>query len=99
VVNDPTSLRNRLIVAAGIWRESTGEPLPRLEPAEPAQQIEAFEIKLIEMLCRDATPETAREVAERTWDLVHERPDSDPVKKLVVERHEELVKLSHTHRW
>jgi hypothetical protein len=98
-VSDPTTLRNRLIVAAGIWRESTSEPLPKLEPGDPAGQIEQFELKLVEMLCRDATPETAREVAERTWDLVHERPDSDPVKKLVVERHEALARLAHTDRW
>jgi hypothetical protein len=99
VLNDPTTLRNRLIVAAGIWRDSTNEPLPRLEPGDPAKQIEAFEIRLVEMLCRDATPQTAREIAERTWDLVQERPDGDAVKQIVVERHEQLVKLSHSDRW
>ena len=41
-----------------------------------------------------ATPETAREVADRTWDLVHDRPDSDPVKQRVVECHEALAKMT-----
>src|SRR4051812_41822500 len=92
---DAAYLRNRLAVAAGMWREATNEPLPRLEPGDPATQISEFELRLVDMLARNATPETAREVAERTWDLVHDRPDSDPVKKRVVQIHDELAKLSH----
>ncbi|MGI8920503.1 MAG: hypothetical protein ACR2HD_02335 [Solirubrobacteraceae bacterium] len=99
MASDPTALRNRLIVAAGIWRESTTQALPRLEPGNPAKQIEDFELKLVEMLCRDATPQTAREIAEKTWDLVHQRPDSDPVKQLVMERHEALARLAHSDHW
>jgi hypothetical protein len=91
---DPTLLRNRLVIATAMWREATSEPLPRLEPAEPAIQIQTFEIKLIDMLCSHATAETASEVAERTWDLVHDRPDDDPVKQRVVECHEALARLS-----
>ena len=78
-----------------MWREATDEPLPRLSPGEPAAQIQEFETKLIELLCREATPDNAREVAEKTWDLVHDRPDTDPVKKKVVECHDQLAKLSH----
>ena len=37
----------------------------------------------------------AREVADRTWDLVHDRPDSDPVKQRVVQCHESLARLTH----
>jgi len=33
-------------------------------------------------------------VADRTWDLVHDRPDEDPVKQRVVECHEALARLT-----
>ncbi len=89
---DPITLRNRLLVASGMWREATGDPLPRMAPGDPAEQIQSFELKLVDRLFADATSETAREVADRTWDLVHDRPDSDPVKKRVVEIHEALAK-------
>ena len=56
-------------------------------------QIEGFEIALVERLCSEATADTAREVADKTWDLVHDRPDSDPVKRKVVECHEALARL------
>jgi hypothetical protein len=91
---DPTLLRNRLVIAAAMWREATNEPLPRMEPGDPATQIAQFEIRLIDLLCSQATSETASEVAERTWDLVHDRPDDDPVKQRVVDCHEALARLS-----
>ena len=37
---DPIQLRNRLLVATGMWREATGEPLPRMPPGDPAEQIQ-----------------------------------------------------------
>ncbi len=91
---DPITLRNRLLVATGMWREATGEPLPRMAPGEPAAQVEAFEIALVDRLFEGATPENAREVADRTWDLVHDRDDSDPVKQRVVEVHESLARMT-----
>ncbi len=91
---DSITLRNRLLVATGMWKEATGEPLPRMAPGEPAAQVEAFEITLVDRLFQTATPETAREVADRTWDLVHDRPDSDPVKRRVVEIHESLARMT-----
>lgn len=91
---DSTLLRNRLVIATSMWREATDEPLPRLEPGDPATQIQDFEIRLVRMMCSKATPETAGEAAERTWDLVHDRPDGDPVKQAVVEAHEALARLS-----
>ena len=91
---DQTLLRNRLVIATAMWREATEDPLPRLEPADPATQIQAFEVLLIDLLCSQATSETASEVAEKTWDLVHDRPDDDPVKMRVVECHEALARLS-----
>jgi hypothetical protein len=92
---EAASLRNRLAVAAGMWREATHEPLPKLPPGDPEEQIAQFELRLVAMLCREATSENAREVAEKTWDLVHDRPDSDQVKRRVTECHEQLARLSH----
>ena len=91
---DQMQMRNRLLVATGMWKEATGEPLPRLEPGNPVDQIEQFELKLVNRLWETASPENAREVADRTWDLVHDRPDSDPVKQRVVECHEALARMT-----
>jgi hypothetical protein len=91
---DQMELRNRLVMATQMWKEATAEPLPRMAPGEPAQQLSAFELKLIDMLCAQATAETARDIADKTWDLVHDRGDDDPVKKRVVECHEALARLS-----
>jgi hypothetical protein len=91
---DQIQLRNRLLVATGMWREATGEPLPKMPPGNPADQIQQFELTLVNRLWEAATPENAREVADRTWDLVHDRPDSDPVKQRVVECHEALAKMT-----
>jgi hypothetical protein len=77
-----------------MWREATGEPLPKLEPGDPADQIQAFEIKLVDRLWETATPDTAREVADRTWDLVHDRDAHDPVKLRVIECHEALARMT-----
>jgi hypothetical protein len=88
------TLQNRLVIATGMWREASSEPLPKLPPGDPADQIQEFELRLVDLLCRDATPATAREVADRTWDLVQDRPDADPVKRKVVDCHDTLAKLS-----
>ncbi len=91
---DPAALRNRLVMATSLWRDSTDEPLPRMPPGDPLEQIEGFELKLVEMLFGQATPDTARRVADQTWDLVHDRPEADPVKQRVVQGHEELARLA-----
>ena len=91
---DPITLRNRLLVATGMWKEATGEPLPRMAPGKAEDQIREFELTLVNRLHETATAENAREVADRTWDLVHDRPDSDAVKKRVVEIHEALARLT-----
>jgi hypothetical protein len=91
---DPTTLRNRLLVATGMWREVTGEALPRLPPGSPAEQVETFELLLVDRLWESATPENAREIADRTWDLVHDRPERDAVRLRVVECHEALARMS-----
>jgi hypothetical protein len=89
------ALRNRLLIATTLWREASDEPLPKLPPGDPARQIESFELQVVDLLCRDATPETAKRVADKTWDLVHDRPESDAVKRRVVECHEALARLRH----
>jgi hypothetical protein len=87
-------LRNRLVMATQMWREATGDPLPRMPPGDPRAQLESFEIKLVDMLWGLATPQTARDIADKTWDLVHDRSDDDPVKRRVIECHEALARLS-----
>jgi hypothetical protein len=96
----PNALRNRLVVATAMWREATHDPLPKLDKADPATQIQDFELKVVELLCSQATAENAREVADKTWDLVHDRPDEDPVKRRVAVCHEQLARLSaHRDPW
>lgn len=91
---DPAALRNRLVMATSMWREATDEPLPRMPPGDPVEQVERFELQAVELLLERATPETARRVADQTWDLVHDRPEVDPVKRRVVEGHEALARLA-----
>ncbi len=91
---DQIQMRNRLLVATGMWKEAMGEPLPKMEPGNPADQIQSFELKLVDRLWESATPENAREIADRTWDLVHDRPDNDRVKLRVVECHEALARMT-----
>lgn len=92
---EPVTLRNRLVVATSVWREVVREPLPKLAPGPPEQQLEVFELALVDRLCADATAETARDIADRTWDLVHDRPDADAVKRRVVECHEALARRAY----
>ena len=92
--SDPITLRNRLLVATAMWKETIAEPLPRLAPGDPADQIQSFELQLVDRLCHGATPENARDVADRTWDMVHDRSDEDPVRKRVVECHEALARMT-----
>jgi hypothetical protein len=91
---DAAALRNRLLIATSMWREATDEPLPKLPAGDPLEQIQSFELQVVELLLAGATAQTARRAADRTWDLVHDRPDDDPVKRRVVEGHEQLARLS-----
>ena len=91
---DAAALRNRLLIATSMWREATDEPLPKLPAGDPLEQIQSFELRVVELLLAGATAQTARRAADRTWDLVHDRPDDDPVKRRVVEGHEQLARLS-----
>ena len=64
-----------------------------MPPGEALEQIQGFELKVVELLFAEATPESARRVAEQTWDMVHDRPDEDSVKQRVVKGHEDLARL------
>ena len=88
------SLQNRLLMATTLWREATSDPLPRLAPGDPADQIRELELLVVELLCSEATRDNAREVADKTWDLVYDRAEDDPLRKRVVECHDHLAKLS-----
>lgn len=92
------TLQNRLLIATALWRDSTDEPLPRLDPGDPADQVQQLELMVVEMLCREATPQSAREVADKTWDLVYDRPEGDPVRQRVVRCHEALARLGAAER-
>jgi hypothetical protein len=91
---EAVALRNRLVMATSMWRDATGEPLPRMPPGDPLEQLQSFELQVVEMLFAAATADTARKVADKTWDLVHDRPETDPVKQRVVEGHESLARLA-----
>jgi len=91
---DPAALRNRLVMATSMWRAATDEPLPRMPPGDPLRQIEAFELQVVDLLFAQASAQTARDVADQTWDLVHDRAESDPVKRRVVQGHEALARLA-----
>jgi hypothetical protein len=93
-VVETRSLQNRLLIATTLWREATDDPLPRLAPGDPADQIRELELLVVELLCREATRDNAREVADKTWDLVYDRDEDDPLRKRVVECHDHLAKLS-----
>jgi hypothetical protein len=91
---DPITLRNRLLVATSMWKETIAEPLPKMPPGEPSEQLQSFELKLVDRLWESATADNARDIADRTWDLVHDRPDDDAVKLRVVACHEALARMT-----
>ena len=61
---DPITLRNRLLIATAMWKEATGEPLPRLPPGDPVDQLQTFELQLVNRLWASANAENARERRE-----------------------------------
>ena len=53
---DQIALRNRLLLATAMWKDDTQEPLPKLPPGEPAEQLSSFELLLVDMLCAQGHP-------------------------------------------
>ena len=95
-MSDAIALRNRFAMVKGAWDEQLrGVPFPSLGEGTAEQKIERLELALVDEMRNRATPESAEQVADAMWGLVHARPDSDPVKQRVTRHHEELAKLGH----
>ncbi|HET6550274.1 MAG TPA: hypothetical protein VFG79_17560 [Solirubrobacter sp.] len=95
-MTDPIVLRNRFAMVKGAWEEQLrGVPFPSLGEGTAEQKIERLELALVDEMRSRATPETAEPVADAMWNLVHARPDDDPVKQRVTHHHEDLARLGH----
>jgi len=95
-VTDPIALRNRFAMVKGAWDEHLGGvPFPQLGEGTAEEKIERLELALVDEMRRRATPETAEQVADSMWGIVHARADGDAVKQRVTQHHEALARLSH----
>jgi hypothetical protein len=95
-MTDPIVLRNRFAMVKGAWDEHLrGVPFPSLGEGTAEQKIERLELALVDEMRSRATPETAEQVADAMWGLVHSRADDDPVKQRVSRHHEDLARLGH----
>jgi hypothetical protein len=95
-MTDPIALRNRFAMVKGAWDEHLrGTPFPSLGEGTAEQKIERLELALVDEMRTRATPETAEQVADAMWSLVHSRAESDPVKQRVEGHHEDLARLGH----
>ncbi|MEA2311329.1 MAG: hypothetical protein QOE28_1297 [Solirubrobacteraceae bacterium] len=95
-MTDPIVLRNRFAMVKGAWDENLrGVPFPSLGEGTAEEKIERLELALVDEMRARATPQTAEQVADSMWGIVHARPDGDAVKQRVTRHHEELARLSH----
>jgi len=95
-MTDPIQLRNRFAMVKGAWDEHLrGVPFPALGEGTAEEKIERLEIALVDEMRDRATPETAEQAADAMWNLVHSRPDEDPVKRRVIRHHEQLARMGH----
>lgn len=95
-MSDPISLRNRFAMVKGAWDEHLrGVPFPALGEGTPEQKLERLELALVDRMTQRADPDTAEQLADAMWTLVHGRPDADPVKQQVTRHHEALARLGH----
>ena len=96
-MTDPIVLRNRFAMVKGAWEENLrGVAFPTsLGEGTAEEKIERLELALVDEMRGRATPETAEQVADAMWGLVHARPDGDRVKQRVTRHHEELARLGH----
>lgn len=93
-MTDPIALRNRFAMVKGAWDEHLcGVPFPALGEGTAEAKIERLEIALVDGMRDKATPETAEQVADAMWSLVHARADGDPVKLRVASHHEDLARI------
>ncbi len=90
------SLRNRFAMVKGAWDEHLrGVPKPQLGEGTAEEKIERLELALVDEMRRRATAESAEQVADAMWGIVHSRDDGDPVKQRVTHHHEDLARLGH----
>jgi hypothetical protein len=95
-LTDPIVLRNRFAMVKGAWDEHlSGVPFPPLGEGTAEEKIERLELALVDEMRSRATPETAEQVADAMWGIVHSRQDGDPVKQRVTDHHEDLARLGH----
>jgi hypothetical protein len=95
-MSDAITLRNRFAMVKGAWEEHLrGVPFPALGEGTAEQKIERLELALVDEMRRRASPETAEQVADAMWSLVHARPEGDAVKVRVASHHEDLARLGH----
>ena len=95
-MTDPIVLRNRFAMVKGAWEEHLrGVPFPALGEGTAEQKIERLEVALVDEMRRRATPETAEQVADAMWGIVHARPDDAAVTQRVTEHHGDLARLGH----
>jgi hypothetical protein len=95
-MTDPIALRNRFAIVKGAWDEHLrGVPMPALGEGTAEEKIERLELALVDEMRARATPETAEQVADAMWTIVHARDEEDPVKQRVTEHHGELARLGH----
>jgi hypothetical protein len=94
-MTDPIALRNRFAMVKGAWDEHLrGVPFPALGDGTAEQKIGRLELALVDGMRERATPETAEQVADAMWSLVHARAEGDPVKQRVASHHEELARMA-----
>jgi hypothetical protein len=94
-MTDPIVLRNRFAMVKGAWDENLrGVPFPSLGEGTAEQKIERLELALVDGMRDRATPETAEQVADAMWSLVHARDDADAVKQRVTAHHQDLARMS-----
>jgi hypothetical protein len=95
-MSDAIALRNRFAMIKGAWEQHLrGVPFPALGDGTAEQKIERLELAFVDELRERARPEEAERAADAMWGLVHDRPDTDPVKVRVTQHHEALAKLGH----
>jgi hypothetical protein len=93
-MTDAIALRNRFAMVKGAWDEHLpGVAFPALGEGSAEQKIERLELALVDGMRERATPESAEQVADAMWSLVHDRAEADPVKRRVSHHHEELARL------
>ncbi len=96
-MTDPIALRNRFAMVKGAWDEHLrGVPFPSsLGEGSAEEKIKRLELALVDEMRARATPESAEQVADAMWGIVHTRDDGDPVKQRVTRHHEDLARLGH----